>query len=57
MDKYIQIPYQQGGDTFEGVDCYGLVKLVLHKEYSLELPSINERVLTKDEKSDNLLTC
>lgn len=36
-NDYIGIPWLDGGRTQEGCDCYGLVRLVLGKEFGLNL--------------------
>lgn len=38
INKYIGIPYLNHGRTFEGADCYGLVRLFLQNEFNTLLP-------------------
>ena len=37
MEKYIGIPYQSKGRSFEGCDCYGLLQLFYAKELKVSL--------------------
>jgi lipoprotein Spr len=39
VNNYIGIPYRFGGDTLDGADCWGLVRIILHNEYQKELPA------------------
>ncbi len=36
--RYVQIPYQEHGDSWTGVDCFGLARLVLCEETGVYLP-------------------
>lgn len=36
---YIGIPYTPRGRDFDGVDCWGLFKLVQEREFGIEVPS------------------
>ena len=38
INQYIGIPYEPGGRSKDGVDCYGLVKLVYCDQYGELLP-------------------
>jgi cell wall-associated NlpC family hydrolase len=38
VNNYIGIPYLFGGDTLDGADCWGLVRIILRNEYKKELP-------------------
>lgn len=38
--KYVGIPFASGGRTEKGCDCYGLIRLILRNEYSIQLPSL-----------------
>lgn len=38
MDRFIGIPFVDGGRTFEGADCYGLVKLYYKNILNIEIP-------------------
>lgn len=36
--KYLSIPYQHGGSSFQGCDCLGLLRLVYREEYGITIP-------------------
>ena len=42
VKKYIGIPFVTNGRTQQGCDCYGLVRMVLHNEYGIELPELSD---------------
>lgn len=41
-EKYVGLPFVDGGRNFKGVDCWGLVRLVLQHECNIEVPSYGE---------------
>jgi len=45
LNEYIGIPYVFGGRTREGLDCYGLVKLIYQEQYAETLPDWQTDVL------------
>lgn len=42
FDKYIGLPYQENGRTLEGVDCWGLARLLYKQELNIELPDYSD---------------
>ena len=38
-NKYMNIPYSDKGRTWQGCDCWGLVRLVLWEERNIKIPS------------------
>lgn len=41
-EKYVGLPFVDHGRDYKGVDCWGLVRLVLAKECGIEVPSYGE---------------
>ena len=39
VNNYIGIPYKFAGYGMDGADCWGLVRMILRREYGKELPS------------------
>jgi cell wall-associated NlpC family hydrolase len=42
MEKYVGLPFINGGRDWQGVDCWGLVRLVLMHERGIIVPSYGE---------------
>ena len=41
VEKYMQIPFVDGGRSFNGCDCRGLVGLIIKEKYSIDIPDTN----------------
>lgn len=42
IEKYVGIPFVDGGRDWTGLDCWGLVRLVLKTECNIEVPSYGD---------------
>lgn len=49
IEKYVGIPFVDGGREISGLDCWGLVRLVLKNECNVDVPSYGE--ISADELS------
>ncbi len=58
VNRYIGLPYKDKGRSIEGVDCWGLVRLVYQAEFGIELPSYTECYASATEAAeiDKLIT-
>ncbi|ATQ67728.1 MULTISPECIES: NlpC/P60 family protein [Methylosinus] len=46
---YIGLPWRAGGRTRDGVDCYGLARLVYAERLGIDLPGYDESYATAEE--------
>lgn len=42
LERYLGIPYREGGRGWDGCDCWGLVRLILARERGIVLPLFDE---------------
>lgn len=50
FEKYIGIPYKDGGRDSTGLDCWGLVRLIYRDEMGIVLPSFDGQYSTDDQE-------
>jgi cell wall-associated NlpC family hydrolase len=39
IDPYVGIPFEDRGESFDGSDCYGILRLIYKNELQIEIPS------------------
>lgn len=52
VGPYLEIPFAERGRTREGLDCYGLVRLIYHDQRNIELPSYTESYTTTTDREE-----
>lgn len=48
-NKYLDVPFRERGRGRDGVDCWGLVRLVLGEQYDLEVPAYDDEYVTTSD--------
>lgn len=51
IERYLAMPYRDGGRTATGVDCYGLVRLVRAELFGMPLLPLHAGVRVDDKRS------
>lgn len=62
LERYLEIPFLDGGRSFNGADCYGLVRLIHMSENIGQLPEFcgigaKETLKIRSAVSDNQCNC
>jgi cell wall-associated NlpC family hydrolase len=50
INKYIGIPYESRGRSWEATDCYGLVQLFYKEEFGIDVPDYLWAYTTAEDK-------
>lgn len=51
-NQYIGLPFKNRGRTKDGVDCWGLVRLIYQEQYAIELPSYDDEYASSHNISE-----
>ena len=50
--RYVGLPFQDGGRTREGIDCYGLAVEIYRDEFQIELPTYQGAYTSAQERDE-----
>lgn len=50
LDRFVGLSYVDRGRSFDGVDCYGLLRLVYSEMLGIELPSYHDQYATSADR-------
>ena len=50
--RYVGIPFQDKGRDRDGLDCYGLLRLVLLERFTIALPTYTEGYVTATDRQE-----
>lgn len=52
VEKYVGIPFKDGGQDFDGCDCYQLFRLVYLNEFHIAIPSYAGQYVSAQERAE-----
>lgn len=55
--QYLNLPFLERGRSRQGIDCYGLVRLVYQEQRGIELPTYTESYATTQDRDEIAALC
>ena len=52
LNEYVGLPFRLGGRTRDGIDCYGLLRLVYSEQLGIELPAYAGEYVDGTERTE-----